>query len=257
MVQYCKVLFGLVLLFFPNLLFSQKSDTVAKTFNFGGAITVTTKGISTFPNLTLGKPAAIFDLVAGNGRLSFEPTFRFSLEGKPWTFLFWGRYKAVQNDKFLLGVGLHPAFTFKTIHLVDNTGSSREFIRTQRYLAGELAPTWLLSKNVSLGLYYIYSRGLEKKEITKNSNFISLRSSISNIKLSENFFLKFAPQLYYLKMDRNDGFFANATLTITRRTFPFSVSSTINQTIESTIPGEDFLWNINLIYSFGAKYRKL
>ena len=100
MVQYCKVLFGLVLLFFPNLLFSQKSDTVAKTFNFWGAITVTTKGISTFPNLTLGKPAAIFDLVAGNGRLSFEPTFRFSLEGEPWTFLFWGRYKAVQNDKF-------------------------------------------------------------------------------------------------------------------------------------------------------------
>ena len=156
-----------------------------------------------------------------------------------------------------MGVGLHPAFTFKTIHLVDNTGSSREFIRTQRYLAGELAPTWLLSKNVSLGLYYIYSRELEKKEITKNSNFISLRSSISNIKLSENFFLKFAPQLYYLKMDRNDGFFANATLTITRRNFPFSVSSTINQTIESTIPGEDFLCNINLIYSFGAKYRKL
>jgi len=37
---------------------------------------------------TLGKPAAIFDLSVGNERLAFEPQFRFSLEGKPWSFIF-------------------------------------------------------------------------------------------------------------------------------------------------------------------------
>jgi hypothetical protein len=51
-------------------------------------------------------------------------------------------------------------------------------------------------------------------------------------------------------MDAYDGYYINSTLSLNRRNFPFSVSTTMNKIIESTIPGDNFLWNINLTYSF-------
>ena len=78
--------------------FSQTTEN-KKEYRFGTVITVTNKGISTIPNLTLGKPAVLFDFVIGGDRLSFEPSFRFAMEGKPWSFLFWWRYKLVESGK--------------------------------------------------------------------------------------------------------------------------------------------------------------
>jgi hypothetical protein len=86
-----------VILNLPQSAFSQEPDGTNTVSHFGGAITVTTKGISMVPNLSLGKPAAIFDLSMGKRRLSFEPSLRFALEGKPWSFLFWWRYKLINN----------------------------------------------------------------------------------------------------------------------------------------------------------------
>jgi hypothetical protein len=71
-----------------QLPFAQRIDSLRIPNNFSGAVTVTTKGISTVPNLTLGKPAAIFDLSMGKRNLTFEPQLRFALEGRPWSFLF-------------------------------------------------------------------------------------------------------------------------------------------------------------------------
>jgi hypothetical protein len=79
----------LILINFSHFAFSQKADSTKVVSRFGGAVTVTNKGISIVPNLTLGKPAVIFDLSAGKRKLSFEPSLRFALEGKPWSFLFW------------------------------------------------------------------------------------------------------------------------------------------------------------------------
>ena len=76
-----------VLLSLTYVSFSQKNDSTNVPGHFGGAVTVTNNGISFIPNFSLGKPAAIFDLSIGR-RLSFEPQFRFALEGKPWSFLF-------------------------------------------------------------------------------------------------------------------------------------------------------------------------
>ncbi len=77
-----------VLLNLTYVSFSQNNDSTKVVSHFGGAITVTNKGISTIPNFTLGKPAAIFDMSMGKRKLSFEPQFRFALEGKPWTVHF-------------------------------------------------------------------------------------------------------------------------------------------------------------------------
>ena len=101
-----------------HISFSQKSDSLRIPNNFSGAVTVTTKGISTIPNLTLGKPAAIFDMSMGKRNLTFEPQLRFALEGRPWSFLFWWRYKLVKTEKFRVSIGAHPALSFRTISLV-------------------------------------------------------------------------------------------------------------------------------------------
>ncbi|MDP2058290.1 MAG: hypothetical protein Q8J97_01025, partial [Flavobacteriaceae bacterium] len=179
-IRIIKALFLASFLILSHFSFSQESDSIKQTSQFNGAVTLTTKGISTIPNLTLGKPAVIFDLSLGRRKLFFEPQLRFALEGKPWSFLFWWRYELERSDKFLLKIGAHPALSFKTIQIEDN-GKTKELIRTQRYLAGELAPNYFINKDFSIGIYYLYSYGVEKTNITKHTHFISVRSNISNI----------------------------------------------------------------------------
>ena len=60
--------------------------------------------------------------------------------------------------------------------------------------------------------------------------------------------------MYYLNLDKVDGFFTTSTLTIYKRKSPFSISSTFNKKIKSSITSKDFLWNVSLTYSFGGKY---
>jgi len=242
----------LILINLSHFLFSQKSDSTKVPGHFGGAVTITNKGISIVPNLTLGKPAVIFDLSMGKRKLSFEPSLRFALEGKPWSFLFWWRYKLINTDKFHLNIGAHPALSFKTYSfLVDEV--SEEHVVVRRYLAGEFAPSYFVNKNISIGMYYLYSRGIEE-ELTRNTNLISLRGSFSNIRLSDQFYTGFNPQVYYLNMDDIDGFYFNSTLTLAKRNFPFSVSAMVNEPIKTNITsGNEFLWNVSLIYSFNKE----
>lgn len=233
--------------------FAQKADTIRVANNFSGAVTVTTKGISTVPNLTLGKPAAIFDLSMGKRNLTFEPQLRFALEGRPWSFLFWWRYKLVKTEKFRVSIGAHPALSFKTTSLVTG-GVTEKTTKVYRYLAGELSPTYLLSENTSIGMYYLYSRGIEKI-LTRNTNLIALRSNFSNIKISNQFFFGINSQIYYLKMDEHDGFYLNSTLTLAKSDFPVSLSAMFNKRIKSDIPADnDFIWNVSLRYAFNKEY---
>ena len=243
----------LIIINFSHLAFSQKADSTKAVSQFGAVVTVTSKGISMVPNLSLGKPAVIFDLSVGKRRLSFEPSLRFALEGKPWSFLFWWRYKLLQTDKFRIILGAHPALSFKTYSfLIDE--ATEEHMVVRRYLAGELAPGYFLSKDISIGMYLLYSYGIEE-ELTKNNTMISVRGSFSNIRLSDQLYMRFNPQIYYLYMDNIDGFYINSTLTFARRNFPVSVSAMINNPIKTNIDaGDEFLWNVSLIYSFNKEY---
>jgi hypothetical protein len=103
-------------------------------------------------------------------------------------------------------------------------------------------------------MYYLYSYCLEKDAI-KNTNFLAIRGTFSNIKLSDQFFMRFNPQIYYLKMDENDGFFFTSSLTLAKKSFPVSISSIINKPIQTNIPAsKDLIWNLSLIYSFNNEY---
>jgi hypothetical protein len=241
-----------VFLSFSHYASSQISDNTQLVSHFGGAVTVTNNGVSFIPTFNLGKPAAIFDLSMGRKKLSFEPQFRFALEGKPWSFIFWWRYKLVKTDKVAVTLGAHPAILFRTITDTTN-GVTNQYLRAQRNVAAELSPNYFLTKNISIGMYYLYGYSLENYAV-KNTHFLTLNTSFSNISLPYQFYMKFAPQIYYLKMDKQDGFYCSSVVTLARKNFPVSVSSLINKAIQTDIPSKDFIWNVSLIYTFNNEY---
>jgi hypothetical protein len=254
--QKGTVVVVIIFLLFSQYSFSQKVDSTKSISHFSGSVNITNNGISVVPTFSLGKPAVIINLSVGKTKLSFEPDIRFSLTGKPWSFLFWWRYKLVQNNKWRISTGAHPALNFRT-ETDSSNGVLKERIVARRYLAAELSPHYLISKNISVGMYYLYSHGIDAGTI-KNTHFITINSNFSNIKLTKQFFMKFMPQLYYLKLDELDGFYYTATTTLAKKNCPLSLSGIINKTITSSIANnKNFVWNVSLVYSFNKKYIKL
>lgn len=244
-----------VLTIFSTVAFAQENDRSKSIDHVGGAVTVTNNGISLLPTFTLGRPAAMFDLNVGSKRLTFEPQFRFALDGKPWSFLFWWRYKLVQKEKFKMSVGAHPSVVFRPTTIYIN-GVASETSYIQQYFATEISPNYYITKDISVGMYYLHSSSMDNNGI-RNTNFVTINSNFSNIKLSEQFYMKFNPQVYYLKMDEQDGYYVTATVGLGKKDFPLSLQSILNQAIETNIPAKsEFVWNVSLIYSFRNEFVK-
>jgi hypothetical protein len=179
-----------------QILFAQKTDSSKAITYLSGAAGVTSNGISLIPTFSLNKPAAIFDILIGKSRFSFDPELTFSLEAKPWYFLFWFRYKLATGDKFRMNVGTHLGLNFKNTFLLVNKDSNEVTI-TERYIATELTPTYFLTQNISIGIYYLYSHGIDPTTV-QNSHFVTLNANFANIKLGKNTFMGIMPQFYYL-----------------------------------------------------------
>jgi len=234
--------------------FSQPTDSTQTPSFLRGQITATNNGVSLIPTFSLGRPAVLFDMNLGKGRLSFDPMFRFGMNGKPWAFVFWWRYKLIQQKKFNLGLGAHPSVVFRDISVTEN-GISRNLLAAQRYFAWEVSPTFLVSKNANLGVYYLGSKGLTK-DVLQHTTFLALRS-VLNLKLSDKLRMSLIPQAYYLKMDDNAGTYVNATLNLFKRNFPVSLNAIASKAIKTEIAGKDFLWSIGLVYNINKQYAKL
>jgi hypothetical protein len=218
------------------------------TARVSGAVTVTNKGISTIPSFTLGRPAAVLDVSIRKGALAFEPQFRFGLDGKPWAFLFWGRHRLHDGERFDVSVGAHPALAFRT-RTVTVDGAPREEIVARRFFAGEVAPTYALSGIARVGAYYLYSRGLDAGA-TRNTHFVSARANFTTRRIARRYVARLDPQLYYLRADDRDGTYANAGATVTRADLPFALSATVNEPLRTRVPGGDRrLWNVSLAYA--------
>jgi hypothetical protein len=246
------LLFFLCLLFAGNTI-AQNADSSKPASHFSGSISITHNGISLVPTFSLGKPAAIFLLSTGKGRFSFEPDIRIALAGKPWSMLFWGRYKLVQKEKFKFSAGIHPALNFRTMQLPVN-GDTTDVLVARRFLAAELAPNYFVSKDISIGFYYLLARGFDIAT-PRYAQFITLNASFRNIRLGEKLVGQVIPQIYYLKQDQVDGLYFTSTFNLARRNFPVSVQSIINKEIESEITGtKSFVWNFSIVYSFSKKY---
>lgn len=227
-----------------------QEDTESAQTSFSGLTSVTHNGIALIPSFSLGTPAIVFDLKFTKQKLSFEPDMRFALEGKPWSFVFWLRYKLIDNKKFSLRVGAHPALNFRTIDIVRN-GQPEELLESRRYAAFEVAPTIKTSENSGFGAYYLQGRGFD--EGLKRSHFMVLNSYFNNIYISKNLFFNISPQAYHLILDDLKGFYFVSFLSLKKKNFPISISSILNKAIKTEIaPESDFSWNISLEYSFGA-----
>ena len=251
-----KLIITFLIICLPYTVSSQKNDsTIARSYYFGGAVTIQSKGISTIPNLTLGKPAAVFDMKVGR-KLTFEPQFRFALDGKPWAMVFWWKYNAQISNKLRLVFTTNYTLSYKAMTYYTSTGTSQEIIRTTRYLAGGLEPNYQVNKYLGIGVYLFYTYGIEEF-ITKNTYMVSFRPGISNIPVAKNTTARITPEVYYLKMDDNEGFYLNARLSVSNRNFPVSLSALVNKPLESNIPSEyDLLWHVALTYAFGGNYKK-
>jgi hypothetical protein len=230
---------------------AQKIDSIRSVISFSGSAGATNNGISLVPSFSLSKPAAIFNMSIGN-KFSFEPEFAFSLEGKPWYALFWFRYQLANINKFKMTAGAHLGLNFKNAILPVNMDSSEVKV-VERYLVGELAPSFSITKNISVRMYYLHSRGLDPGA-NQMLSFITFNTNFSNIKLSNRFFMRISPQFYYLNVDDGDGFYFTSAFTVAKLNFPLSISSVINKVVQTDIAGKDFVWNLTLTYSFGKKY---
>lgn len=242
----------LILFVFCNLAvpaFPQESDDSSEKLDVSSTISVMSEGISTVPSLSLGEPAMIYYLSVGK-RFRFEPELRFSLEGRPWSFLFWFRYDIVENEKFYLRLGAHPAYSFRTVPaLIDEASESEDIIEARRFLAGDLNATYALSEHMDIGLYYLFGHGYESS-VPDQTHYVSLFSSTPDIPLFSELYLNFRPQVYYLKIDDIYGISVATSITLGVKDIPVTVSSSINKVIYTEIDNDDPLWNVSLNYSF-------
>ena len=239
-----------------GMLFAQSKDSSShKPLKLAASAAITNNGISLIPTFTLGKPAAIVNFTVGK-KLTFEPEFRYSLAGKPWSNIYWLRYKLVSKQKFNVGIGGHPSVVFSNSQITENN-LRKDIIKVQRFLAAEIAPTYAVNKHLSVGVYYLTSFGSKESSI-KRANFLTFNGSISKIKLFNQYHLRLNPQIYYLKMDKNEGYYYSATATISKSTAPISFQTMFNQPIKSNIiGGQKFVWNMSLIYSFSKLYTSI
>ncbi len=253
-----KKLFSVFLMLFLSVsLFAQEADSNEKINNFSAVVTLQNKGISTIPNLTLGKPAIIFDMKLGR-KLTFEPQFRFSLEtAKPWAMVFWWRYYGSVGNKFKITYHTNYSLSYKTITTFNSSGDPLELMKTTRYFVGAISPNYQFNRNIGIGAYLFYSRGLDPN-MTKDTYMASFRPTFTNILITKNIVAGIVPEIYYLKMDKKDGIFFNSRFSVNLKNNPFSFSGLINNPIKSDIPSEyNFLWNVGVSYTFSKKYSEV
>jgi hypothetical protein len=244
-----KISIIILLVHFTAISRSQSTDSTKQTTHFTGSVGLTNNGLSVVPTFSFDKPTVIFLLSTGQKRLSFEPDLRFSLDVKRGGLGLWWRYKILANGRFRLNAGVQPSTNF--LVTADPSGhGSKSVMQTQQFLAGELVPSYILSENVSVGLYYLYAHGLQISG-PRNVHFFTVNTNFSNIKISGQLFLQWIPQFYYLNIDRNDGIYFTSTTALLKRNSRFSLQSTINKTIKTNIPDDkSFLWSFTLFYAF-------
>ena len=250
--------FTLVIYLFFWLDLSAQDQSDSKKLLFSGKINLTNNGFSFIPLFSLGKPATTVNLSVGGKRFSFDPQFRFDLDGmKPWSFLFIWHYKLIKKERFQVRLGSYfPAYAFTKLDYTRNSRSV-QVLTPQRFFIWTTFLNYSLSEKVSLGLFYLNGNGLEQIDQTKRGNFISFRAGFKNISLSKSLDLRFNPEVYFLKIDSNQGYYIAQTLAIKHSRFPISISTTMNKALDSSINAKNFDWNISLNYDFKGQYQKL
>lgn len=235
---------------------SQNKDTIKHELSIKGNISVANNGISLIPTFTLGKAAFASNIgFSGKKRFSFETELLYSIEDfRPWSIAFFSRFKIVRKEKFQLTAGAHvPVVNFVKATVIKD-GIEQEIIQGRRFLPNlELVPNYNISKNFRVEMYLFFANGIDR-DVDFRGYFFSLRPSFDKIPMRAKYFLRFYPQVYYLRIADDDGIYAAGTLALARQDFPLSLSTTMYRTITSNLQAKVFDWNISLNYSIGRDY---
>ena len=232
-----------------SLVSAQTPDSTKSITNFSGSVGITNNGFSIIPAFSLNSPAILTNLAWRKKRISIEPDFRLVPNATKGSMLCWLRYRLVNNKNFGLRVGVHPAFSFIRRKDTEN-GVTNDITEMLRFASIEVVPSYQVSKHIGVSTMYLKGHGFQKSG-PQNSNALFLNTAITNIGLSKNLRLNLFPSIFFIRMDSYHGGYFTATGVLAHKKLPFSISSTINQTIKTELPGnKNFMWNVGLNYNF-------
>jgi hypothetical protein len=244
---------------FAQVAFAQDEEAVEPTvYNFNGNISVTQNGFSFIPTFSLDKPAAVAILSLSKDRFSLEPQFRFELDGmRPWSVIAGWRYKIIDQERFNVRVGgQFPAWAFITTRTRTDDGVRYTEITSQRFLPLEMLTSYSLSEKFSLGTYWLHSWDLENANQLGTADYFALLGSLRNVGIGQKVLFSWNPQVFYLRIDDERGYYTAHTFTLGLKEVPFTIGSTFNKEISSEIGAAPFNWNINIAYNFGGTFEK-
>lgn len=233
-----------------------ESDTTKKEqfVHFSGTIGVTNNGFSIIPTFSLNSPATIVNLSWAKNRFSFDPDIRLVPDASKGGFIFWFRYRLIEKQKLTLRVGAHPAFTM--IRRFEN-GTNTEMTEMLRFLAYEVVPNYQISPKWGMSAMFLQGHGLADYG-PQRTEALFFSSAISQIQITPKMHLSLFPSIYFLQTDGYKGKYLAMTSILGHTKSGFSIQSTINQTLSSSIPGNQFfMWNLGIHYSFQRVYKRI
>jgi hypothetical protein len=167
--------------------------------------------------------------------------------------IFWFRYKLIQDKKFTLGAGIHPAYNLALKTITEN-GKTWNITQARRFIAYEVNTNYKISDHFSIGPYLLRGMGLQS-DGPKSTYFLALNTNISNLPLGNQFRFSWTPQFYYLYLDKTDGVYLANNFKISHDKSPFALQSVMNKEIKTNITGgKKFAWNLILSYTFSHTY---
>jgi hypothetical protein len=245
----------MVISFLMVSIFSFSQDTSTKELHVSGNIGVTNNGISIIPTFSLKQSA--FNLsysLSRGGRFSIDPDIRLTFDGKKGSGIVWFRYKLKTEGKLKMNVGIHPAYNFG-LRTITEEGKSWKITQARRFIATELAPSYKVNEHLNFGIYYLNGHGLQE-DGPKNIHYVNFSTGISKIPLFSGYSFNITPQLYYLKSDKQDGYYFTSNVVLAKAKSSFVLVSMINKEIRSNVTGSvNFDWNVSVLYNFRNKFR--
>jgi len=207
------------------------------------SVSLNSNGFNPIPAFSLDKPAIIASVNLTKGRFSYDPTFAYSLEMKPWFIDNWLHYKIITRPKFELRTGVNFSSFVSGLEV-----NGDEIMKAERYFSFAMAGTYRFSNGTSLTLDYWSDNGQEKGSIS--GHFINMVLDRSDINLGGKVMLSASIMLFSILYDgNNDGLFVSPTVSFSIRDIPVALFFQATQAIQSNIsPWPGFKWNVGISY---------
>lgn len=253
-----RLYFALIILifeFFVNSVSSQTVDSTKNNLTFSGSVGITNNGFSIIPTFSLNSPATIINLAWRKNKFSFEPDIRLVPDASKGGMIWWLRYRMVENKKFTFRLGAHPALTLVHKQIIDN-GKTTKITEMLRFAAFEIVPSYQITEKLGISAMYLEGHGLQNHG-PQNTKVLFLNTVFTGLTLSKSLNISFFPSVFFLNTDNFRGDYFTLTCVLAHKKLPFSINSTLNQTLKSDVPGnKDFMWNVGVYYSFKKVYKK-